>query len=119
MLVHPVAFRLEQRDLLRCQVAVEAAFGRHDPPPGQVGYAAEDVGDGLAAAGTAQLLREVPEADELARPKLRHRIDHGLLERRRLVVFRPWGRVRVQRSRHIGDRTRRCPGRSPGTVLLV
>ena len=84
------------------EVGVDPPVARQDPPPRQVGRASEHVGHGLAAAGPADLVRDLAEGHELARLERLDGGDDRRLERRRPVVVGPRLRVGMRGATH-GD----------------
>jgi hypothetical protein len=90
-----VAFGPQERGLGRSVAAVETTLGRQHSPPGEAWRGAEDVGHGLAAARTSQLLGQLAVADQVAGAESGDGVDDLLLEGRGFVVVGP-GRAPVR-----------------------
>lgn len=111
VLVDAVALGLEQRPLDGRVRPVEAAVAGDDPPPGEVGAGAEDVGDRLPAARAAQLLGQLAVADDVAGFEAGDGVEDLRLERGRLVVVGPRAGVGWRRVQDRDGTVGSMPGR--------
>jgi hypothetical protein len=100
VLVDRVAFGFEERGLGGGVGPVEATVGGDHPPPGEIRDGAQHVGDGLAAAWTAELDGQVAVGDELSAGQRADGLDDGSLEGRGLVVVGPRRGVRRRVGTH-------------------